>query len=484
MFPIRDLTSLPVSSTPTFLTSNSPPKAGKRNIEQCYGLDSPEESAAKYLRVLPSPHDDANNDEIEPWHRNDRFVSKFNHEELQSIIEPQVCLHIEPDDCPIHPLLRPLLGLASDVPAVIHSLRLITRFLTSRHTLTFFYTLLTAQIGPLFSESQHYGAALAYLPPPAPNIVLNGLQDDEKNLTIKLIVALVPHISIQISPDPRLNTRWAYTERAIPPKFVDTPAYEDVSKTWPTPAESSTPLIRQLNFAGTSAVINLSSCFLRTLHPNNPLPTNAQSLRAAYMLAITLLHELAHAIYMCRFSPQPFGNLPPDFRTDEYEPFFATQRRPELGHALETCLFGGGKILSLAQADDFSLGLAWQRWPDCEDFFVRNARGGTEALQRLGSTAPKWETVYTISHEWIRRQFEPKFWERLEVEGLGGGLLAVSKDLGSRCRHNDFMGEGHGLQSGASSADRGADEDGVVRPGQPFVESEEEEISDDDSEVD
>ena len=481
MFPLPD----PPSSKPTFLTtSEAAPKPGKRNIEQCYGPDTPEVSATKHPRVLPPLRDNANDKEIVPWHRNDRFVRKFDQEELQSIVEPQAWLHTKPDECPIHPLLRPLLGLASDVPAVIPSLQLITRFLTSRHTLSFFYTLITAQLGPLFPESQHYGAALTYLPCPQPHVVLNGLQDDEKNLTIKTIVALVPHINIQISPDPRLNTRWAYTERATPPIFIATPAYQDIPQSWLTPADSSNPLLRQLNFVGTNAVINLSSCFLRALHPNNPLPTNAQRLRAAYMLAITLIHELAHAIYMCRFSSQPFDNLPPSFRTDEYEPFFADQRKAELGHALETCLFGGGKILSLAQADDFSLGLAWQRWPDAEDFFVRNARGGTEALQRLGSTAPKWETVYPVSHEWIRRQFEPQFWERLEIEGLEGGLLAVSKSLGSRCRNNDFMGEEHGLQSGASSADRGADGDGVVRPGQPFVESEEEEFSDDDSEAD
>lgn len=480
MFPVPNPPFFSFSSVPTFLTRpNSPPKLGKHSLRQCHSPERPEVSAQKRPRGLSSVRGNTSGDQDGPWHRNDRFVRKFDPEELRSIVEPEGFVKIVPDSCPIHPILRPLLGLTDVVPGITHSLQLATRFLTSRHTLTFFYTLLTAQPGPLFTESQHYGVALSHLRRHKHTAGMNGLEDAEKNITLQIMVRLAPHISLQISPDPRLATRWAYTERVTPPTYIDTPAYEGIPKTWPTPAESTNPILRQVNFAGTNALVNLSSCFLRTLHPDNPLPTDAQRLRAAYMLAITLIHELAHAVYMCRFP----ANLPTSFRPDEYEPFFAGQRKAELGHALETCLFGGGKILSLAQADDFSLGLAWQRWPDGEEFNIQNVQGKVEALRRIGSLAPKWETVYAVSHEWVRRQFEPKFWERLEVEGLGEGLLKVSKDLGARCRNNDFMGEGDGLQSGASSVDRGADKEGVVRPGQLFVESEEEEFSDDDSDV-
>lgn len=410
-------------------------------------------------------------------------MRKFSPEELRSIVEPQGPLDIAPDTCPIHPIFRPLLGLTNDVPGIASALQLATRFLTSRHTLSFFHHLLTAQLGALLAESQHYGVLLSYLQPAKYTTMLNGLHDAEKSLTIQIMVVLAAHVRLQISPDPRLATRWAYTERITPPTYIDTPAYTTFKKPWHTPVESSDLILRQLNFTGTNALINLSPCFLQTLHRDNHVPTDSQRLRAAYMLAITLIHELAHALYICRFPSQPFPNLPPEFHSDEYEPFFANQRKAELGHALETCLFGGGKILSLAQADDFSLGLAWQRWPDSQEFYVRNAEGEVEALQRIGSTARKWETVYAVSHEWIRRQFEVKFWEQLEVEGLGGGLLMVSKELGSRCRNNDFMGEGDGLESSASSADRGADGEGVVRPGQPFAESDKDEFSEDDSEA-
>jgi hypothetical protein len=439
-------------------------------------------SAQKRPRVLSSVRGNVSVHQDEPWHRNDRFVRKFNLQEVQSVVEPERNISIAPDAVPIHPLLRPLLGLTDEVPSITYALQLATRFLTSRHTLPFFHTLLTAQLEPLFAESQHYGAALAHIQRPKSTTVMNGLQDTERNITMQIMAALAPHISIQISPDPRLATRWAYTERLTPPTYINAPAYEDLLKPWPTPAESPHPLLRQLSFSGTNALINLSPSFLRILHPDNLLPTDTQRLRAAYMLGITLIHELAHAVYMCRFPAAPFPDLPPSFRTDEYEPFFAGQRKAELGHALETCLFGGGKILSMGQADDFTIGLGWQRWPDGEDFYVRNKEGEIEALTRVGSVAAKWETVYAVRHEWVRRQFEARFWERLEAEGLGGGLLKVIKELGARVRNNDFMGERDGLQSGASSADRGADGEGVVRPGQPFVESSEDEFSDDSNE--
>lgn len=146
-------------------------------------------------------------------------------------------------------------------------------------------------------------------------------------------------------------------------------------------------------------------------------------------------------------------------------------------------MFGGGKILSLGEADDFTLGLGWQRWPDGEEFYLRNKERGIEALGRVGRGPPKWETVYAVSHEWVRRQSEPGFGENLEGEGLGEGLLQVGKKLGARCRNNDFVGDGDGLHTSASSTDRGADGEGVVRPGQPFVESQEDEFSDDSSNV-
>lgn len=100
---------------------------------------------------------------------------------------------------------------------------------------------------------------------------------------------------------------------------------------------------------------------------------------------------------------------------------------------------------------------------------VQNASGDTEALQKLERVMPKWETVYAMDHQWIRRQCEVNLGRHLDFEGLKGILLTVVGELGSRCRNYDFVGQGHGLQSGTSSVDKGANGKGVVRPGQRFV---------------
>ena len=273
------------------------------------------------------------------------------------------------------------------------------------------------------------------------------------------------------------------------------------------------------------------------------------------MLAVTLVHELAHAVYMCRFpSPPPvldndplLGTTPqvrgpatdenptpaasPPFRQDhmvshkeislpngkpfphplpsrattsrrpcprppllhkayeEHEPFYSVHRKPELGHAWETTVFGSGKILSLASCDDFRIGLGWQRWPGADDFYVNNERGDIVPLCRRNPDgrpwgAPKWETVYVVSDAWAWKWFLSSFWERVEVEGLNkvSGLGRVEKGLGARVRNYDWVDEGvgDGWVSDCISRRRGVDREGIVREGQAWVDSENDEDEDED----
>jgi hypothetical protein len=168
---------------------------------------------------------------------------------------------------------------------------------------------------------------------------------------------------------------------------------------------------------------------------------------------------------------------------EEQEPFYATHRKPELGHAWETTILGGGKLLSLASCDTFSIGLGWQRWPDADEFYVRNYRGEIVPLSRMkteagGGGAPKWETVYVVSDAWVWKWFLRGFWERVEVEGFGGangtGLGRVEKRLGARVRNYDWIeSRGDEWNSDCSSGEGGgADGEGVVRVGQMWVDSE------------
>ena len=150
-------------------------------------------------------------------------------------------------------------------------------------------------------------------------------------------------------------------------------------------------------------------------------------------------------------------------------------------------LFGGGSLLSLAGDPSFKLGIGWQRWPDASEFFVKNHAGqivplirqtnGLGLVDKRAGKAPKWETVYIVTDEWVYKWFLAEFWEGIENEGLGGerGLGMVGRGLGVRRKNVDFVkdwqgggdrdGVDDGFESECSSRGRGEGSEGVVREG-------------------
>ena len=590
----------------------------------------------------------------QPWHQNDRFVRQLPKAELAALVDPP-----SPDTIPslhhrllftnlnnpIHPLFRALTGLAITLPYLATSLRLATKFLISSHTLPFFHTLITTPLTLLQAESHIFNAPATWLSESSfAGPTGTGLPPVEYRLTMQTLVALTDHISIQISPDPRLATRWAYTERHTPPQHrtsvnpaagLRQPSSRSADTSWnrgtctpsswhlrgklpqlfPTPAHLHPPhpqmqaftsssshsngnqngasklidtdekqqQLRALSFRGTNALINISPLFLRMMHPHfthSPRPqpesqtstggqaeegkqetttryeevSDAQRERAIFFLAITLVHELAHAVFMTRSPVLSKRNTQNPSRTrpgraggedaavtTEYEPFHSSQRSAELGHAWETSVFAGGKILSLAQDDHFGLGLGWMRWPGADSFFVRDRDGGVRAFSRLKTRGGrdgdasgrgrgrsstnevkilgplKYETVYPLDWRYMRRFFLDGFWERvvhgtntassadvaMDTDGTGIGIQALTppKILGSRVRNYDWInhryshrtghtdngmetdeGEDDGYSSTCSSRTRGHDVDGVVREGQVWIASDDDDDDDDDDE--
>jgi hypothetical protein len=448
-----------------------------------------------------------------PWHQGDRFVRQIPEAELAALVEPpspnplpHPGHHLLYTDLsnPIHPLLQPLLGLSTTLPFLTTSLRLATKFLTSPHTLPFFHNLITAPLTLLQEESHIFNAPVTWLPE-SPFTNRAGLPPAEYQLTMQTLVALSDHIDIQISPDPRLASRWAYTERHTPPRHLDTNRVKvsrgktigkslsvwlraSLTQLFPTPADLHPPqpqsqpqnqanhLLTALNFGGTNALINLSPLFLQTLHPHfthsapsstsqpSSAITPSQRERAIFFLATTLVHELAHAVFMTRFpvlsaqnvwaaqhpgaaasesssssNGSSDGSGEEDSATTEYEPFQARDRAAELGHAAEAALFGGGKILVLGQTDHFGLGLAWVAWPgvDSEGFFVRDRSGGVRAFARAEEGGKvvgqhKWETVYPLDWRWIRGLFLEGFWDAVDASASAFAPLSFV----------DFCGDG------------------------------------------
>jgi hypothetical protein len=198
-------------------------------------------------RPSPSPPQAAQ------WHQNDRFVRKFNREELEGAVAvtPTVSSQIaqfpfgNDTEFPIHPIFRSLIGL---MPELFPSLRLATRLIFSRQTLPFFHNLITSPLTLLQFESQYYNAPLTHLAPSP--YQGTGLPDSERDLTLRTILSLAPHITLQVSPDPRLAVRWAYTEPntaqpawhphtvSCPNSSLPQPNYTTTTTSKPTPTHS------------------------------------------------------------------------------------------------------------------------------------------------------------------------------------------------------------------------------------------------------
>ena len=427
------------------------------------------------VKLDGSIKEDTPKEDFDPlWHQNDRYVRRIDPQEFKNFVESpgtfrgrfDTSIDSSDPNCPIHPLFRGLGPTAARLPPFAAALRLATRFLLCRHTLSFFHQLITYPFDLLTPESQFYRVIQRHMP--ASPYALTGLPQAEHNLTIQVLVAASQHISIVVVPSETINEKWAYTVRHYPPSHSSKSRYMRLPDQSPSPAALHSPdqpgtpytaLLIALNFQGTNVQMNLSPHFLAVLHPDTyPRPTDRERLRASFFLAITLVHELTHAVYMLRVPKSAaFANLadstamsPNDCSIDEeYEPFYSTQRMAELGHALETSIFRtllppspcnqndpytvqlslspeqGGKISSLANLHTFSLGLGWSRWPSADDnFFIPNLNPRSNQpiplarLTRSISTntiiprqAPRWRTLYVLPDWWLARFFHASFWE-------------------------------------------------------------------------
>ena len=251
-------------------------------------------------------------------------------------------------------------------------------------------------------------------------------------------------------------------------------------------------------FNGTNTAITLNPLFLKYLHkdadvsvppaPNNGGIKDGQTIYHAkvyvlFFLAITLVHELAHAVWMIRTAPPkdsefecptftphaatatnsdspsstPSNNseqmdIDPPHPKAEHEPFIASQRRPELGQAWETSVFGNyGFIEPLGQCSGRAT-TSGRRWGDlfCMGLGVRELASDTKEttveVQRNGRreilplarlhdedavedeetmpmSAPRYTRVKIMPFDFVYQFFTEGFWWRMQRGGreVGGG---------------------------------------------------------------
>lgn len=142
------------------------------------------------------------------------------------------------------------------------------------------------------------------------------------------------------------------------------------------------------------------SKFCKTWMPGTDL--ESLKMRIKVLLAITLVHELMHSLFM-------------NTNRKQEEPFYMDTRVAELGFQWERELFGsrmdclGGNLQSC-------YGLAFTRWPgpleepdNPHDMLMSHAKW------RRGN---HWYTEYAVHMAWVRQFFTDDFWNNLERNGV------------------------------------------------------------------
>jgi hypothetical protein len=248
---------------------------------------------------------------------------------------------------------------------------------------------------------------------------------------------------------------------------------DDTSKTLP-------------HLRGTNVAITLNPLFLRYLHKDTyPKIGYHARLYVLFFLAVTLVHELAHAVWMCRTAPPMENEMDIDdsdrtrFHKNkrEHEPFINDDRKSELGKAWETSVFGGfGFVEPLGQlggasdaatswGDLFMMGLGCRQWPDDGESFVEVGDGkrkryrpfarlwedqeGESTPQPL--SGPRTTKLRILPFEFVYNFFDYRFWDWVDArpEGLKT-LLGMELD---RCVEVERVNVDWGCVPGARAVD-------------------------------
>lgn len=141
----------------------------------------------------------------------------------------------------------------------------------------------------------------------------------------------------------------------------------------------------------------------------------SQLLRLQLYMALTISHELAHAIGYA-------------VSMETYEPFFADQRLSELGRAWENEVFGG--MAEMIFETDARNPLAFAKWPTYND-------KPEPQLGVLDMRGPKrYTTWYFVSMKWITDIQQQGFWD---VAG-GATKLLIPKRIGfqKKYKYDDY----------------------------------------------
>ena len=172
--------------------------------------------------------------------------------------------------------------------------------------------------------------------------------------------------------------------------------------------------------ANNAISVELDWVFLELLRDHGSgkkILSETQLLRANFLIAVVLLHELAHAVNLY-------------LRDSIYEPYYDNHAVAELGHAWECWTFGGaitcnGALTEYESKSDWVTGfsvstppMSWHRGPSPKTWHA-NLRPPPV----LG-VLPKAVTFWVLANEFIQRVQTEEFWQ-IDIEERGTRELYV-----------------------------------------------------------
>lgn len=152
-------------------------------------------------------------------------------------------------------------------------------------------------------------------------------------------------------------------------------------------------------------------------------------LRTKLLLAIIMLHEFMHSMWISRQSLY----FPPDPSKGEtggwnvvHEPYFRDHRINELGHAFTSEIFGYEVDPNGYVHAAVPYGLHSRRWPGLGDYSL------AEPLASAAKWGTPWETHYLCDMKWVQSLFTRRFWTH-DVPAKGMlEALRPPRELGMR----------------------------------------------------
>ncbi|KAI9832764.1 MAG: hypothetical protein M1819_003984 [Sarea resinae] len=373
-----------------------------------------------------------------PWHNNNWFLSQFNITELQ--MEAALELYGSSYGDLANPVLSfferdNFMCFDADYQKLVPVLRLASRLLMDGCSLRFLHALVYNLNEKLSDElsADIGGIAYEYRRNEHP------LTREEKLNIINVINGMKGYLTFFFTDSINPSTTWART------------GYDYANAKFHP-------------MGGLATIIEVQDRLRVACDDDDPCRTISMVLRSRLILAITLCHEVCHAIGMATY---PVDQDDIDNPKPLVEPFFEDDRQAEVGFAFEQTLFGG--CIDPIEADaGATWGLSIEKFPSLvtKKHAINDDPVVHHWPERRGPKA--FSTRYLVRMEYVQSLFMTEFWSHGE-RANSMVSLKVWKHLGVRYLkaplEDDDLDDTESIDSDDSSLDPGIERPISPEPG-------------------